>query len=85
MTLPPSINSLCILWVKTMTETTDKTHQDHPPDRHLEQVIDEYLLWMEDEGYNPVSHEDHKETLRLFLDFIRDGGFKWNDIFTYPA
>jgi len=82
MTLPPSINSLCILWVKTMTETTDKTHQDHPPDRHLEQAIDEYLLWMEDEGYNPVSQEDHKETLRLFLDFIRCGEFEWDDIFT---
>jgi len=50
-----------------MTETTDKTHEDESPDRDLEQAIDAYLLWMKDEGYNPVSREDHKETLRLFL------------------
>lgn len=65
-----------------MTETTGKAHQDPFPDRNLEQSIDEYLQWMEDEGYNLVSHEDHKETLRLFLDFIRGGEFEWNDIFT---
>jgi len=53
-----------------------------PTDRDLEPAIDEYLLWMEEEGYNPVSQEDHKETLRLFLDFIREGEFEWNDIFT---
>jgi len=65
-----------------MTETTDKTHEDESPDRDLEQAIDAYLLWMKDEGYNPVSREDHKETLRLFLDFIRCGEFEWDDIFT---
>ena len=56
-----------------MTETTGKD---------LEQAIDAYLPWMKGEGYNPVSYEDHKETLRLFLDFIRCGEFEWNDIFT---
>jgi len=56
-----------------MTETSDKA---------LERAIDAYLLWMEEEGYNPVSYEDHKETLRLFLDFIRGEGFEWDDVFT---
>ena len=65
-----------------MTETTDKTHQDPCADRDLEQAIDAYLLWMKDEGYNPVSYDDHKEILRLFLDFIRGGEFEWDDIFT---
>ena len=51
-------------------------------DRDLEQAIDAYLLWMKEEGYNPVSYEDHKETLRLFLDFIRCGEFEWKDVFT---
>ena len=65
-----------------MTETTDKTHQDPCADRDMEQAIDAYLLWMKDEGYNPVSYEDHKDILRLFLDFIRGGEFEWDDIFT---
>ena len=65
-----------------MTETTDRAHQDHSPDRDLEQAINEYLLWMEDEGYIRISYENHEETLHLFLDFIRHGEFEWNDIFT---
>jgi len=56
-----------------MAETTDKA---------LEQAVDAYLLWMKDEGYNSVSCEDHKETLHVFRDFIRDGEFEWDDVFT---
>jgi len=56
-----------------MTETTAK---------NLEQAIDAYLLWMKEEGYHPESYRTHKATLHLFLDFIRDREFEWNDVFT---
>jgi integrase/recombinase XerD len=56
-----------------MTETTAK---------NLEQAIDTYLLWMKEERYHPESYRTHKATLRLFLDFIRDREFEWDDVFT---
>jgi site-specific recombinase XerD len=56
-----------------MTETTAK---------NLEQAIDTYLLWMKEEGYHLESYRTHKATLHLFLDFIRDRAFEWDDVFT---
>ena len=75
-----------------MAEKRDKNQQlnrtqaaqDHKasPDKALEHAIEDYLLWMEIEGYSHASHENYRQMLDQFLRFVKSGEFKWDDIFT---
>ena len=75
-----------------MAEKRDKNRQlnktqaaqDHKvsPNKALEHAIEDYLLWMEAEGYSHASHKNYRQMLDQFLRFVKSGEFKWDDIFT---
>ena len=48
----------------------------------LEQVIQDYLQWMDVNGYAKSTQQVHKRTLRYFRAFIDVNRYHWDDIFT---
>ena len=48
----------------------------------LEQVIQDYLRWMDVNGYAKSTQQVHKRTLRYFRAFIDVNRYHWDDIFT---
>ena len=48
----------------------------------LEKVICDYLEWMESQGYQESTRQDHRRMLAHFVRFVRSSGYAWDEIFT---
>ena len=59
-----------------MTDTTEE---------RLEQAIDDYLEWMEAQGYEESTREDHRRMLEHFVRFVRSSRYAWDEIFTFET
>jgi site-specific recombinase XerD len=48
----------------------------------LEKVICDYLEWMESQGYQESTRQDHRRMLAHFVRFVRSSSYGWDEIFT---
>jgi site-specific recombinase XerD len=51
----------------------------------LQQVIDEYLQQMKDQGYSDNARNDHQLELDRFIAFVQHGRWHWDQIFTFDV
>jgi site-specific recombinase XerD len=51
----------------------------------LQQVIDEYLQQMEDQGYSDNVRNDHQLELDRFIVFVQHGRWHWDQIFSFDV
>jgi site-specific recombinase XerD len=75
--------------VKKRIETTDKKMASQnvqncnvSVNSQLGQAINDYLLWMSDQGYSDKTIEGYKQMLNQFICFIKKRRFCWDEIFT---
>ena len=48
----------------------------------LEQAIGDYLQWMTDMGYSESAHQNRRQTLLVFLNFVRSRQITWDRLFS---
>jgi len=47
----------------------------------LSRAIEDYLTWMQSVRYSPGSCHQHRMQLEAFLDFVKDSGLVWQQVF----
>jgi site-specific recombinase XerD len=75
--LQPSIE-----WLDWYSRQYGPSQKDPSAVPRLTRVITDYLQWMESVNYTPASRYLHRIQLELFLGFVKNRRFRWEELFT---
>ena len=71
-----------IEWLKWYNQQYGAPQKDPSAVPRLIRAIADYLHWMESVNYTPTSRHQHRMQLELFLSFVKNRRFGWQQLFT---
>jgi site-specific recombinase XerD len=71
-----------IEWLNWYNQQYGSPQKDPSAVPRLTRVIADYLHWMKSVNYTPASRHQHRMQLELFLSFVKNRRFGWQQLFT---
>jgi len=71
-----------IEWLNWYNQQYGAPQKDPSVVPRLTRAIADYLHWMESVNYTPTSRHQHRMQLELFLSFVKNRRFSWQQLFT---
>ena len=71
-----------IEWLNWYNRQYGAPQKDPSAVPRLSRAIADYLHWMQSVNYSPANRQLHRVQLELFLDFIKNRRFHWQQLFT---
>jgi site-specific recombinase XerD len=72
----------CTQWLDWYNHQYGAPQKDPSAVPRLIRAIADYLQWMKSVNYTPASRQLHRVQLELFLDFVKNRRFGWQQLFT---
>ncbi len=69
-------------WLNWYTQQYGPPQKDPSAVPRLTRTIADYLHWMKSVNYTPASQHQHRMQLELFLSFVKNRRFGWQQLFT---
>ena len=72
----------CIEWLNWYIQQYGAPQKDPSAVVRLIRATADYLQWMKSVNYTPASRHQHRMQLELFLSFVKNRRFGWQQLFT---